>query len=282
MSLTRAYEEHELGTELRRIYHDIRASFDLSFVPDIFKLAAGSPEYLKLMWNDLGPVARSKEFQAAAKALQEFIRSEVISGGWRFSDQQKVLASQRFSAPDIEMLSLAVSTFARVLPQMVLFSRLMQRGYSGGQRGRVSEAKQPAALARLTTLHIPNEREAGLRVWLIYSDIKRTTGIRNVMSIYRMLSPFPGYLASVWMDSKKIFAENSFPRARDQISKRALGLLVGLPVKDHRAVNKNLTPVQWREIEQVVDGFARLLPQFALLCSVWQRSMPVSSQFLAA
>ncbi len=135
---------------------------------------------------------------------------------------------------------------------------------------------------RLTTLHIPNEREAGLRVWLIYSDIKRTTGIRNVMSIYRMLSPFPGYLASVWMDSKKIFAENSFPRARDQISKRALGLLVGLPVKDHRAVNKNLTPVQWREIEQVVDGFARLLPQFALLCSVWQRSMPVSSQFLAA
>ncbi|MGZ4832711.1 MAG: hypothetical protein ACXVZQ_07255, partial [Terriglobales bacterium] len=56
------------------------------------------------------------------------------------------------------------------------------------------------------------------------------------------------------------------------INKRALGLLNGLPVRDHRAAAGKVTPEQWKEIEEMVDGCARLLPQFALLAAVWQRS----------
>jgi hypothetical protein len=283
MALTRVYEEHELEPELKNLFSDVRASFDLPYVPTIFKVVAAQPAYLKLMWNDLGPVARSREFQAAAKALEEFVRSLVVSGGWRFSDQRRVLAGQKFSTADIEQLGAIVAIFARATVTTSLFARLMQRGYSGGQKGRVGAGKLASPLSRMITLHVPNERDAGIRSWLIYNDIKRTTNAQNVLSAFRVLSPFPGYLASVWLDSKKVLADKSFQSAKEQVAKRALGLLTGIPVKDHRAAAKDLTLNQWREIEEAVDSFARLLPQFALIGAIWQRSFPqFTGQILAA
>ena len=274
MALTRVYEEDEVGPELRRRYADVRNSLDLPFVPTLFKLVAGIPEYFKVMWDDQGPVARSREFQTAAKALNEFTQSLVVAGGWRFSDQQRVLVAHKFSSIDIQQLASVAGLFSRALPTVTLFARLMQRGYSGGQRGRISNSKQVSAVARLVTVHVPSEREASLRVWLLYSDIRRGTGVRNVMSLFRTLSPFPGYLASVWLETKKLLNEPSLLRARDEINKRSMGLLVGLPVKDHRDLGKEMTPTQWREIEETVDGCVRLLPQFALIAAAWRRSFP--------
>jgi halocarboxylic acid dehydrogenase DehI len=281
MSLARVWEGHEVAPELRRIYSDIRSSFDLPFVPTLFKLLVGVPEYLRVMWDDLGPVARSREFQTASKALEEFARSVVISGGWRFSDQQRVLAGQKFSSNDVEQLCGISATFARVAARLALFTRLMQKGYSGGQAGRVSNIRQASALSRMVTLHVPSESDAGLRVWFIYNDIKRTLGMRHVFSLYRVLSPFPAYLASVWLDSKKTLGDPAFLRAREDVARRAGGLLVGIPVKDHRAPAKQLDPRQWRDIEEIVDSYARLLPQFALLSTIWQRSFANSGRMVA-
>lgn len=277
MALNRAYEEHEVSLELRDIYSEIRTAFDLPFVPTLFKASAGNPEYLKTMWRDLGHVAASREFQNSALALDEFIRSQVISGGWRFGDQERTLAGQKISTGDMAVLAGVVGVFARSMPRMVLFSRLMQRGYSGGQRGRVTSAKQAPALSRLVTLHVPSESEAGMRTWLIFGDLKRSTGAKFVPDAFRALLPFPGYLAQVWMDAKKLMSEPSFLRARDEITKRSVGLITGLPVRDHREIARNITPEQWREIEEVVDSFTRLLPQFTLLVGVWQRSFATNA-----
>ncbi len=283
MSLTRLYEEEELAPDLRRLYTEIRCGLDLPFVPSLFKLAAGIPEYLKMMWQDLGPVARSREFQAAGLALEEFTRSLAVSDGWTFSDQQRVLAEQKFPAEDVEQMATIVGIFVRALPRMLLLTRLVQRGYSGGQAGRVTSVKQVSAMSRLVTLHVPNERDAGLRAWLIYNDIRKTLGCSHVMSLLRVISPFPGYLASIWVDAKKVMREDSFATARDQINKRAMALLNGLPVRDHRATAKHISSDQWKEIEEMVDGLARLGAQFALLAAVWQRSFPnVRSARLAA
>lgn len=282
MALARLYEENELTPDLRRLYGDIRHSFDIPFVPSLFKACAGVPEYLKLMWNDLGPVARSREFQTAGLALEEFIRSLVVSDGCRFTDQQRVLAEQKFTLDDMEQFAGIVNIFMRSLPRMALFARLVQRGYSGGQPGRVSSGKQVSALPRLVTLHVPNERDAGLRVWLIYNDIKKSTGGTHVFSMLRTISPFPGYLASVWVDAKKVMREDTFQLSRERVDKRALGLITGLPVRDHRNA-RHVTTAQWKDIEETVDSFARLLPQFALLAAIWQRSFPrVRSALFAA
>ncbi len=272
--LSRVYEEDEVGPELRRAYTDVRHGLDLPFVPTLFKQVAGIPEYFKIMWDDLGPVARSREFQTAARALNEFTQSVVVAGGWHFSDQERVLVANKFSSIDVQQLAAVAGVFARSMPKLALFARLMQRGYSGGQRGRISNGKQVSAVARLVTVHVPSEREASLRVWLLYNDIRRGTGARNVMSLFRALSPFPGYLASVWLETKKLLAEPSLLRAREEMNKRALGLLVGLPVRDHRENGKDISPAQWREIEETVDATVRLSSQFALITATWRRSFP--------
>jgi len=282
MALTRAYEEHEVPPEIRRMYASIRAGFDLPFVPTILKLAAGVPQYLKLVWKDLEGVVCSREFESAGRALQEIAHSVAVSGGWTFSDQPGVLAADKFSNADIRVIGGIVGLFARATAQVGLFTRLMQRGYTGGQRGRVTRQKQVSALAQMVRIHIPNEREAGLRVWLIYSDFKKTTGAKSVLSLYRVLSPFPSYLASAWLDSKKLLADPSFAAAAEDINRRTRALLAGMPVKDHRSAFKEMDPAQWREIEETVDGFARLLPQFVLLTSVWQRSFPSAARLMGA
>ena len=281
MSLTRMYEEVEVSPDLRRIYADVRASFDIPWVPSVFKLTAGSPAYLRAMWDDLGPVARCKEFQAASRALEEFIRSLAVSDGWHFSTQDRLLAGQKFSAGDIEQLGAILSVFVRSIPKLVLFTRLMQRGYSGGQKGKITPGKQASALARMITLNVPNEKEAGLRSWLIYSDIKKTLGTKSVLTMFRVVSPYPGYLASVWTDTKKLIAQPTFMRAKDEVSRRSLGLVAGLPVRDHRKTVKELTPDQWREIEELVDSFTRVMPQMALVSAVWQRSFPMGERAAA-
>jgi hypothetical protein len=282
MALSRAYEEHEVTPEIRRMYAAIRSSFDLPFVPTVFKLSAGIPQYLKLVWKDLESVVCSREFDTAARAYQEIAHSAAISGGWTFSDQPGVLAADKFSNADIRVIGGIVGLFARATAQMALFSRLMQRGYSGGQKGRVTRGKQVSALAQMVRIHVPNEREAGLRVWLIYSDIKKTTGAKSVLSLYRVLSPFPSYLASAWLDSKRMLVEPSFIKAHEELNRRARALLAGLPVKHHRALMKDMDPAQWKDIEETVDGFARLLPQFTLLTAVWQRSFPSASRLIGA
>lgn len=282
MSFTRAYEEQEVTPELRRLYCDVRTSLDLPFVPTIFKLLSAAPVYLKGMWKDLGQVACSREFQGAAQAFQEIAHSASVSGGWAFSDQPQILAAEKFSNADIRVIGGIVGLFARATAQMALFTRLMQRGYSGGQKGRVSHSRQVSALAQMTTVGIPNEREAGLRVWLIYSDIKRTTGSKNVMSLFRVLSPFPSYLNAAWIDSKKLLTDSGFIATREELNRRARALLTGFPVKDHRTLLKEVDASQWREIEDTVDGFARILPQFVLLTAVWQRSFPSASRLIGA
>ena len=282
MSLTRTYEDMEISADLRRVYGDVRASFDIPWVPTVFKLSAGVPPYLHTMWEDLGPVVRSKEFQTATRALEEFTRSLAVSDGWHFTTQDRLLAAQKFSIADIEQLGGMINVFARSIPKLVLFSRLMQRGYSGGQKGKISQGKQASALARMITLNVPNEKEAGLRTWLLYTDIKKTLNTKTVSSMFRIISPFPGYLASVWTDSKKLIKQPNFIRAKDEVSRRSLGLIDGLPVRDHRRLAKNLTPDQWRDVEEMVDNFARLLPQFALVSAVWQRSFPHGGTAIAA
>ena len=282
MALTRAYEEHEVTPEIRRMYAAIRAGFDLPFVPALLKLATGSPQYLKVVWKDLGDVVNSREFEAAAHAFQEIAHSAAVSGGWTFSDQPGILAADKFSNADIRVVGGIVGLFTRATAQVALFARLMQRGYSGGQKGRVTRLKQVSALAQMVRVHIPNEREAGLRCWLIYSDIKKTTGAKNVPDLYRALSPFPSYLASAWLDSKKLLADRSFIAAHEELTRRARALLTGLPVKDHRSILEDFDQAQWHEIEETVDACARLLPQFVLLTAVWQRSFPNAARLIGA
>jgi hypothetical protein len=183
-----------------------------------------------------------------------------------------MLAEQKIATNDMPVLAGVVGIFVRTLPRLLLFARLMQCGCEGGQKGRVSSGKQAPALSRLITLHVPNEREAGLRVWLLYADIRRTMRSKSVMSLYRALSPFPSYLASAWMDSKSVLSDKSFQHASEEVSHRATSLIRGIPVRDHRSILNDLSADEAREVRETVDEFVRTVPALALLTVVWRRS----------
>lgn len=280
--MTRIYEREEMSPALRRILDEARTSLDLPFVPSIFKILAGQPDYLRAIWDDLAPVLRSKEFHFATKALTEQVRLLAIDGGWRLPDQLEMLASQNLSGTELALFSGITGTFARALPQMVLLTRLLQRGYHGGQRGNVTEVFTPSVFSHLIEFHVPPEKSGGLRVWLIYSDIRRRTGVHTIPSVYRMLSAFPGYLASVWLQTRRLLEQPAIEQAIEIASIRASSLVEGLPVRDHRALTSKIAPAAWRDIEETVDGFARTLPQFAVTTMIWHRSFPASARLVTA
>jgi hypothetical protein len=103
-----------------------------------------------------------------------------------------------------------------------------------------------------------------------------------VPSLFRVISPFPGYLASVWVEAKKVMREDGFQQTVERVGKRSLALLNNLPVRDHRSLARQVTPAQWKDIEEAVDASGRLLPQFALLAAVWEHSFPRSSVAMVA
>jgi len=271
MAFTRAWEEDDVSRDIKRIYTDARSALNLPYIPTLFKVLANHPEYLKAAWSDLAPVVRSKEFHSAALALEEYIYSLVVAGGWKFNEQRRELQDQRFSVEDTIFVADAVAIFAHGLPQILLLARLLQAGYAGGQSGRISHIKQSSMIAQALSIHVPNEREAGLRSWLIYNDIKKTTGSKSVLSVLRFISPYPGYIASVWLDWKKVLKNSAVLRAKEEVSRRGAGLVIGLPVSDHRSPGK-IKAEQWREIEETVDGFVRMLPLFSLVTAVWRKS----------
>ncbi len=193
-----------------------------------------------------------------------------------------MLAGQKISSEDTLVLSGVVGVFNRALPALTLFLRLMQLGYSGGNGGRVTPGKLSPALSRLITLNVPNEREASLRVWLLYGDIKRTTGEGHVLDLFRVLSPFPGYLASAWLDTKRLFKDESFQNAREEVARRAAACVTGIPVGDHRKLARHISAEQWSEIEETVDGYVRLLPLYTLLTATWRRSFALEQTVIRA
>ena len=43
--------------------------------------------------------------------------------------------------------------------------------------------------------------------------------------------------------------------ARDEVARRSMGLITGLPVKDHRELSRSIRGEQWREVEETVDSY---------------------------
>ena len=86
-------------------------------MPTLFKNLAAVPPYLKGMWRELGPIAVSREFHAASDALDDFVRAEALSGGWRLRDQERMLAEQKISTNDTPVLAGVVGIFVRALPR---------------------------------------------------------------------------------------------------------------------------------------------------------------------
>ncbi len=258
----------------RRVLEEARAAMDLPFVPSVLEGLAGEPEYLKAAWADLKAVVWSREFHGASKALGEQIGLAALEGGWRFPDQQQLLAEQNLSGAELALFSGIAGTFARELPLSLLLARLLQCGYQGGQAGHSTERTGSAALSRLIEFHVPPPRSGGLRVWLIYTDIRRHTGIEQVPGVYRMMSIFPGYLASIWLETKRLLGEPGMASALDSVAQRSAGLVRGLPVENHRRAAGKLGTEHWRAVEQAVEGYVRTLPMFALMTAVWHRSFP--------
>lgn len=275
-------ETETLGAVARRVVEEARAALDLPFIPTIFEVLAGQPDYLKAVWSDLGAVLCSREFHSAAKALTEQIGLAAIEGGWRFSDQLQLLSEQNLSGTELALFSGIAGTFARELPQSLLVARLLQRGFSGGQRGAVTDGSGSSALSQLIEFHVPPPRSGGLRVWLIYTDIRRHTGVAHVPGVYRMLSPFPGYLASIWLETKRLLAQAEVASAIEALAQRSAALVYGLPVEDHRRIASKVRPEQWRAIEETVDCYVRTLPLFSLMTTVWHRSFPAFARITSA
>jgi len=51
MSIVKLVEEQEATDEVAAIYRDIRKTFGMSFVPNLFKAIAHNPSYLRTSWE---------------------------------------------------------------------------------------------------------------------------------------------------------------------------------------------------------------------------------------
>jgi len=107
----------------------------------------------------------------------------------------------------------------------------MQRGYSGGQKGRVTRLKQVSALAQMVRVHIPKRARSGLRVWLIYSDIKKTTGAKSVLSLVPRAFAISQLSASACSTATHCWPNPRFIKRSGRAEPPCRALLAGMPVR---------------------------------------------------
>jgi len=141
--------------------------------------------------------------------------------------------------------------------RLALVSRLSSGVIPADSGGASRDQKQVSALSQMFGVHVPMKREGAWRVWLIYSEIRKTTSKKTVR-ICTGPSRRSSYLAPRARQQKA--AHRSFLHRKPMKTlRRARALLTENPVKDPRAIVKDVDVKQCGRLKKPVDNLARLM-----------------------
>ena len=69
MATVRYVEESRASEEVKQIYEEIKETFGVPFVPNIFKAMANSPDYLKVTWDRFKVIMGSGKLSPKTKQV---------------------------------------------------------------------------------------------------------------------------------------------------------------------------------------------------------------------
>ncbi|MEM2899917.1 MAG: halocarboxylic acid dehydrogenase DehI family protein, partial [Thermoplasmata archaeon] len=212
----RFLDENDAKGDIFAIYHDIKDTLGVRFVPDIFRYLGVYPSFLTHAWPMIKEIVGSRDFEERADELRHNT-TKLIDGFDRKEYHEKVKNS--VGVNELKDIDDALSLFYYVDPKLCLILIPIERALSehGVKHYETSERVLETPLFSYnwkkkiheTEISFVEEEEARGKVKEIYNDIKSTEGLKFVSRDYLSLGKWSGYLASAWTSLKKhINSEN--------------------------------------------------------------------------
>jgi hypothetical protein len=245
-------EEHAEG-DLKGIFEDIKKTFRVPFVGQVFGVLATQPDYLRVAWRQLHTNAQTIYFENQADDIRRFA-----------VESMSAIGELRTPASD-EGIAHVLSVFHYLNPKLLLAVSAL-RSSMLGQVPRVAEL--PAAEKRQVNPGIPHDMPAielvnrettNDRLRPVFDDIQASSPTGVVSSEYRALAKWPEFLEGAWNAVKPRMTTPEYRRATRQLRWMADEAVLGFPfradVTPHTLRLAGLTEQQIDTVRTILDRF---------------------------
>lgn len=191
--------EDQADEATRAVYQDIRRSLRVPFVNFIFRVLANEPAFFHPAWQRLGPLCRTRAFEAAADRLRAGALLEPVPDG------EAVGAA---AGEGLERIRAYTATIVHVVPKLLLSATFFDCEAGGGwpEAAPTEEVDLGDAglgmLEGATAIPMVDPRQAQRRLKTRFDDIRTTHGHPGVATYYRALGNWPALLDAVWQPIK--------------------------------------------------------------------------------
>ncbi|MEU9347006.1 halocarboxylic acid dehydrogenase DehI family protein [Streptomyces sp. NPDC048278] len=191
------------------------------FVSPVFLALANWPDYLAPAWDAFKPVLGSAEFAAAAATLR-------IPAALLPAPDPSLSAGDA----DTELIRRYTATFHRLLPQLLLLTSCWYRGLTAKARAADPQAPAPGprGIAPDAVDVTPDGSAPTPELARVYEEIRTTHDLPRVLSFYRALGNWPGFLPGVWDRLAPVARGTGYAAAREALLADAAAAAAGLPV----------------------------------------------------
>jgi hypothetical protein len=244
--------------DLKGIFENIKKTFRVPFVSQVFGVLATQPDYLRVAWRQLHTNAQTIYFENQADDIRRFA-----------VEAMSEIGELRTPATD-EGIAQVLGVFHYLNPKLLLAVSAL-RSSMLGQVPRVAEL--PAAEKRqvaagiapgMPAIEIVDPETSDDRLRRIFDDIKASSPAGVVSTEYRALAKWPDFLEGAWTAVKPRMSTAEYRRAIRQLRWMADEAVLGFPFRvdatPHTLRLAGLT-------EQQIDTVRTMLDQFYIAVS---------------
>lgn len=280
--MVRFLDENEAKGDIFAIYHDIKDTFGVRFVPDVFRYLGGKPAFLVHVWPKVKEIVGTRDFEERADELR-YNTTKLVDGFDRGEYHEKVKNS--VAVNELKEIDEALSLFYYVDPKLSLILIPFERALSehGVKYYETSErALQTPVFSynwkkkiHETEISFVDEEKARGKLKEIYDDIKNVEGLKFVSRDYLALGKWAGYLVSAWTSLKNHINGENYKSKVAKVREYAVGLSddYEISIEDKDISSWGISNEDMEEIRYAMLEFSEYMPKLTMNITILWKGM---------
>ncbi|WP_196218092.1 halocarboxylic acid dehydrogenase DehI family protein [Streptomyces blattellae] len=213
----------ELTPEAAGVLEEVPGYLGVPFVSPVFLALANWPDYLVPAWNAFKPVIGSPEFAEAVARLR-------VPAGLLPAPDPSLLTDDT----DTDLIRRYTTTFHQLLPELLLLTSCWYRGLTADGSASAARPGAPGPGPRGIRPDAVNVTPDGTtptpELARVYEEIRATHDHPRVLSFYRALGNWPGFMTGAWERLGPIACGARYAAAREEVLATAAAAAAVLPV----------------------------------------------------
>lgn len=206
-------------------YEEVKQALQVPWMGVVTMAYAHYPAFFEALWRGAQPLARSRPFVEASRALRRLAEAEVTKLGPKPITAR--LADLGYSEREISQICGIIEIFSHgnflylllaTIVRLLLEGGRMRRG---GQSPRFEGRHGPQAHLPLVLMET---HHADVQTRTVYEDVKGTLGLPFVNTDYRALARWPSYFSLAWADLKTVVTSSPYEMICRTVHESAVAL----------------------------------------------------------